>query len=114
MGNIDLFEGADHMEYSAMADNKYSTWNVTGELSGYSVGEEASAWDYFSASVSFLIDGLIMFFKIIFSIVFIYPVLDKVFGLPWQLSGLIQVGIVTIYIWGLMQYKSGKSTRMMT
>ena len=113
VGNIDLFEGDDYMEYSAMADNEYSTWNITGELSEYSVGEEASAWDYFSASVTFLIDGLIMFFKIIFSIVFIYPTLVKVFGLPWELSALLQVGIVTIYIWGLMQYKSGKSTKMM-
>ena len=112
--DINLFD-ANYLEQSSLAKNQYSTTTIEGNLSEYgSISENPSNWDYFKTSIVWSIEAMIMFVKIIFSIVFIFPVLVKVFEVPTVLAAFLQVGIVGIYIWGLAQWKTGKSTRHMT
>ena len=112
--DIGLFD-TNYLEQSSLARNQYSTVNITENLSEFSnLSVNPSNWDYFKTSIVWSVEALVWFIKIIFSIIFIFPVLIKVFGVPTDLAAFLQVGIVGIYIWGLVQWKTKTSTKGMT
>ena len=112
--DINLFDD-NYIENSSLARNEYSTYNVTGDLSKYAeMGNSPSLLDYAAMAIFWLWEALIMFIKIIFSIVFIYPVLVNVFKVPAPLSAMLQTSIYILYIWGLVQFKSGRGTKHYT
>lgn len=48
------------------------------------------------------------------SVVYIYPVLIHVFGIPSIMSAFIQVMFYVVCIWGALQFLSGRSSKHMT
>ena len=114
VGDVDLFDN-NYLEQSDLSRNQYSTYTIEGNLSEYgNASVNPSTWDYFKMSIAWAIEAMIMFVKIVFSVVFIYPVLVKVFGVPGVLSAFLQVGIWALYLIGLAQWKSKVSTKHMT
>ena len=113
VGDVGLFDD-NYLEQSDLARNQYSSYTIEGNLSEYgNASAGISTWDYFKMSVVWAIEALIMFVKIVFSVVFIYPILVKVFGVPEVLSLFLQGAIYSIYLIGIAQWKSGKSTKHM-
>ena len=113
VADVGLFDD-NYLEQSDLSRNQYSSYTIEGNLSEYgNVSANPSNWDYFKTAVVWTIEAMIMFIKIVFSVVFIYPVLVKVFSIPPVLSLFLQVGIYSVYIIGYAQWKSGKSVRNM-
>lgn len=113
VGHAGIFNH-NYLTNTSLAENQYSTYTVKGNLSGYSdVSQNPSAWDYFKTSITWAVQALIMFVKILFSVLVIYPTLVDVFGIPAPLSALIQVVIVVLWVIGLAQLKSKTSIKHM-
>jgi len=104
----------NYIENASLAKNTYyKSYNITN-LSQYNdLNTEPSTWDYFTISARWIIEGFFLFIKIIFAIAFIFPLLISIFNVPTSLAAFIQGGIYVIYLWGYMQWKSGKSTKYM-
>ena len=75
--------------------------------------EDISIFDYAKIILDFLLTSFLLFLKIILAIVFIYPTLVSAFGIPSFLSVFLQTGIYVVYVWGIIQFKSGKGTKTM-
>ena len=112
VADVDLFD-ANYLEQGDLARNQYSSYTIEENLSEYGNASSISTWDYFKMSVVWAIEAMIMFVKIVFSVVFIYPILVKVFGVPGVLSGFLQVGVWAIYIVGIFQWKAKISGKHM-
>ena len=113
MADVNLFD-ANYLEQGDLARNQYSSYTIEDNLSEYgNASANPSTWDYFKISVVWAIEAIIMFVKIVFSVVFVYPILVKVFGVPEVLSAFLQCAIYAIWIIGYMQWKKGISARHM-
>jgi len=111
VNQIDFF--GDQKQFYTTPQNEWTTKNVT-QLGQYATeGNETNIVDTFAQGVMWGWEMLILFIQIIFSIVIVLPALIKVFAIPWQLASFIQIGIWVIYVWGLVQFKSGKATKYM-
>lgn len=100
--------------YYQAPNNTYTNYKVA-DLNTYNnatVVSEPALIDRFVKGASDLIGsiavGLWGLFTIIFSIIYIYPELIKLFGIPSALGTFMQVGIYVIYLVGLYQWKSNK------
>ena len=114
VADVDLFD-ANYLEQGDLARNQYSSYTIEENLSEYgNASANPSTWDYFKMSVVWAIEAMIMFVKIVFSVVFIYPILVKVFGVPGVLSGFLQIGVWSLYLIGIAQWKAKVSTKNMT
>ena len=113
VADVGLFDD-NYLEQGDLARNQYSSYTIADNLSGYgNISQTSSTWDYFKTSIVWAVEALIMFVKIVFSVVFIYPVLVKVFGVPEVLSGFLQCGIYFLWILGYAQWKKGLSLKGM-
>lgn len=113
VADVELFD-ANYLEQSDLSRNEYSSYTIEDNLSEFgNASASLSNWDYFKMSVAWAIEALIMFIKIVFSVVFIYPVLVEVFGVPDVLSGFLQIGVWALYLIGLAQWKSKVSAKHM-
>lgn len=105
--------GVFDQPFYATPDNKVTGYTVENLSSFGDVGENPSILDYAAISITWVWQGLVMFLQIAFAIVLVYPTLVDTFGIPGSLSAFIQVGIYVIYVWGYMQFKTGRSTKHM-
>ena len=114
VADVNLFD-ANYLEQGDLARNQYSSYTIVDNLSEYgNASINPSTWDYFKMSVTWAIEAMIMFVKIVFSVVFIYPILVEVFYVPEVLSGFLQIGIWSLYLVGIAQWKAKVSTKNMT
>ena len=112
VSDVDLFD-ANYLEQGDLARNQYSSYTIEENLSEYGNASSISTWDYFKISVVWAVQAMIMFVKIVFSVVFVYPILVEVFGVPDVLSAFLQVGVWAIYIVGIFQWKAKISGKHM-
>lgn len=111
---IGLFEEPAY----ATPHNKVSGWNISviGNATG-DTGEGKTGigkvYDQISTLARWAWECLFIFLNIVLAIIYVYPTLVDTFNLPNELSVFLQIGIYVLYVWGFMQYKSGKSTMYM-
>ncbi len=100
---IGLFE----TQYYATPQNAYN-YEIQ-DLDEYKVlTDNPGVLDYTRMGINWAWEGLVVIFKIIFSIVIIYPMLIKEFGIPAVLSVFLQATVYVVYAVGYKQWKSGK------
>ena len=113
VADVELFD-ANYLDQTDLSRNQYSSYTIEDNLSEFeNVSANPSTWDYFKMSVAWAIEAFVWFIKIVFAVVFIYPVLVEVFGIPGVLSGFLQIGIYSIYLVGLFQWKAKISAKHM-
>ena len=97
----------------ATPHNEVSGWNIS--TIGSSTGDpgDQGIFDQISTLARWAWECLFIFLNIVLAIVYVFPTLVDTFHMPIVLSGFVQVGIYVLYVWGFMQYKSGKSTMYM-
>lgn len=79
------------------------------DLNEFAVAGEPSIVDYTTMALSWLWESVIWIFKFIGAFVFIYPFLCDELMIPDIVSGFLQGLIYSIYAWGIIQWKSGRS-----
>ena len=99
----DLFS----IDYMSSQQNQY-VYTVSN-LSDYNeITEEPGALDYLTSLAAWTWTSFLIGIKIVFAVLFIYPKLVDLFGIPEVLSGLLQIGIYYTYAIWYTQWKSGK------
>lgn len=107
IGFVDAIQMFD-TTYTAPVQNNASDYNIS-YLSEYSTDINDPDWlDTLSAGIDLFIGTFLIGFKIVFSIIFIFPTLVDRFSVPSALSAFIQVGIYFCYATWYAQYKSNK------
>ena len=109
-GAIAFVDATDMFDttYTAPIQNNASDYNIT-YLSEYSSDINDPSWiDTITAGVDLFIGTFLIGFKIVFSIIFIFPTLVDRFSVPLALSVFIQLGIYFCYATWYAQYKSNK------
>ena len=97
-------------QYITTPQNDYMSYNISSLSESIGdVSEDPGFIDYAKFSITWAWEGFKMLLKIIFSIVVIYPAMVEVFHVPPALAALLNVGVIVIYILGIIQWKSGKS-----
>jgi len=119
VGAMNIFSG-DPLA-SGAHQNQYTSWTVESTLGedfeDYAVGNSTNSSgilyqvDTFLIGVTWIWQSFIWVMRILVSVVLIYPTLAWVFGVPEELSALIQIGVVMIYIWGWVQWKSNRQPK---
>lgn len=111
VNTIDLFDD----NYYATQSNRFTEDYTISEISQYGdIAEEPSVLDYFEMTVTWLWSSFFLFLNIVFGIAFLYFPLVNLFGMPQSLAVFIQAGVAIIYVWGYIQFKSGRVTKHMT
>jgi len=111
VNTIALFD----QEYYTTPSNMFSEDYTISEVSQYGeMADEPGILDYFEMSVTFLWTSLFLFLNIVFGIAFLYFPLVNLFGMPQSLALFLQTGTALIYVWGYIQFKSGRSTKHFT
>lgn len=86
------------------SDN-FGGWVPTGAL--------GALLDLALLSLKMIMIGVIGFGMIVFSTIIVYPALVGILGIPSDLSLLLQVGLVMIYIVGVIQFMSARAFKIM-
>jgi len=60
-------------------------------------------------AIIWLVETTLFVIRFLVQAVIIVPVLIRIFGVPAPLAVMLQVGLYFIYMWGIVQWKSGKS-----
>ncbi len=85
-----------------------ASYNIT-HLSTMGADTENTDWiDQITAGIDLFIGTFLIGFKIVFSIIFIFPTLVDRFHVPAAISIFIQAGIYYSYATWYAQYRSGK------
>lgn len=102
-------------QYYATPSNRFSENYTISEISQYGdIADEPGILDYFEMTVMWLWTSFFIFLNIVFGIAILYFPLVNLFGMPQSLALFIQAGVAIIYVWGYIQFKSGRSTKHMT
>ena len=119
IGAMDIFEGEPLAE--GLHQSRYTTWTVQSTLGedfedfavGNSTNETGILYQVntFLIGVTWVWQAFVWFMRILISVVLIYPTLAYVFGVPEELSAALQIGIVAIYVWGWIQWKSNRQPK---
>lgn len=88
--------------------SKYGDKTVSG-LSGFSMGEDASIIDWAMFSLTMAIQFIFWALQILLAIVWLFPMLVKMFGVPVELAAVLQVGIWLLWVIGVIQVKHAVS-----
>lgn len=112
---LDMVEYENSTKYT----EDYTIEEITREYGGEhgndtAFGEVRRKVENFTNIVSALGKAVIMFFNMLFFTLFIYFPLVNLFGVPQSLALFIQVGLSFIYMWGIVQFLSNRSTKHMT
>ena len=98
-------------QYIASPQEPYITYDISSlnETVGDIGTEQPIDMLVFAAKMAW--EGLVMFMRIVVSAVLLFPLLVNLFNIPAPLAALIQVAWVATLIWGIIQFKSGRSGR---
>ena len=119
VGAIGIFE--DDPIGSTQFQNEYTTWTIEGTLGedfeDFALANSTNSTgiryqvDTFLLSVTWVWQSFIWVMKILASVILIYPTLKNTFGIPTELSALIQGAVTVIYVWGWIQWKSNRQPK---
>jgi len=109
VNGIGLFD----TNYFATQNDSTTTYTIgdISDLHDVESGGEVSQMSYFDLAVTFGMAGINLLFKIVESIVFIFPVLVEQFYIPLPLAAVLQSMIYLQVAWGYAQWKSNRSGR---
>jgi len=109
---IGLFDVMYYNQSGYIQQGTTSSYNMTttGNLLSSST---PSGVDYYTMGVAMVVSGLMIFLSVCQAIIFILPTLILKFHVPIQLAVPIQAMIYLMYVWGIAQWKSGRSGGML-
>jgi hypothetical protein len=88
--------------------SRYGDKTVSG-LSNFEMGEDANIIDWAMFSLTMAIQFIFWALQILLAIVWLFPMLVKMFGVPELLAGVLQVGIWALWVIGVIQIKHAVS-----
>ncbi|MFA7162505.1 MAG: hypothetical protein WC083_08055 [Candidatus Methanomethylophilaceae archaeon] len=93
--------------------NDSTTQYTVGDISEFNPATSGGVTQmgYFDMAVTFVMAGLNLVLKVIESIIFIFPTLVNTFGVPIPLAAILQIVIHMEVLYGVAQWKSGRSGR---
>lgn len=110
IGFIDA-TGMFDQSYLGSAVQNNATYTLT-DLSEYKAVEDQTIFDEVLLLAHWGIESFFIAVKIIFAVIFVFPMLITKFQVPIILSAFIQVGVYYVYATWYAQYKSGKGWKL--
>jgi hypothetical protein len=109
---VGLFDTMYYNQSGYIQQQGQSTYNITttGNLLASST---PTSMDYYSMGVGLVLSGWNVLLSVLQAIVFILPTLINKFHIPIQLAVPLQAMIYLMYVWGIAQWRSGRSGGML-
>jgi len=107
-----IFDGGSGVNYYENDPARYREYNITNLEDSAKDIQSTNTWDNIMGGVGLVGSAVSLIYQIFVSILFIYPALANNFGIPSQISGVLQIGIWFMYAIGIFQVLTGKSTKL--
>jgi|SRR3990172_10619414 len=107
-----IFDGGSGVNYYENDTARYREYNITNLEDSAKDIQSTNTWDNIMGGVGLVGSAVSLIYQIFVSILFIYPALANNFGIPSQISGVLQIGIWFMYAIGIFQVLTGKSTKL--